>query len=103
MAANPPEDLPNMQGLKNKRKQTKRDVRQAAIEAIKAVEKQSEPKPEPKKFPRRDTRKGISDTTVVKEMLLAGMSVEEISRETGMGISAIEFIQEMIRRQLNRR
>ena len=113
MAANPPEDIPDLQGLKNKRaSQNKRDVRQAAIEAIKAVEKQSEIKSKPelkkvsmldKKIQRRDSRQEITDSAIVKEMLLAGMSIENISRETGLGRSAIEFIQEMIRRQLNRR
>ena len=113
MAANPPEEIPDLQGLKNKRvKQNKRDVRQAAIEAIKAVEKQSEleSKPEPKKvsppnrkIQRRESRPETTDSAIVKEMLLAGMSIEDISRETGLGRSAIEFIQEMIRRQLNRK
>jgi len=106
MAANPPEEIPDLQDLKNKRaKKNKRDVRQAAIDAIKAVEKQNEleSKPEPKIEQRRDSRSETTDFAIVKEMLLARMSIEDISRETGLGRSAIEFIQEMIRRQLNRR
>ena len=42
------------------------------------------------------------DSANIKEMLLSGMSVEEIARETGMGRGAIELVQQMTRRQLER-
>ena len=123
MAAHPPEDVPEVESQPPKKKQpkktsrTKRDVRKEAIEAIKAVEQQSEqpkPKPaaEPKKAPpvkkeslpeRRDLKLETTDSAIIKEMLLAGMSIEEISRETGLGRGAIELIQEMTRRQLNKK
>ena len=44
-----------------------------------------------------------SDSAKIKEMLLNGMSVEEISRETKVGRGAIELIQEMTRRKLERK
>lgn len=116
MAAHPPEEIPEIpkSAKKKQTKRPKRDVRKAAIEAIKAVEKQSEPesKPvvEPKKISppekipeRRDLKLETTDSSIIKEMLLAGMSIEEISRETGLGRGAIELIQEMTRRQLNRK
>lgn len=106
------------QPLRRKR-QTSRatsDVRKAAVEAIKAAEKSSavETKPvaesrekissEKKVLPeRRDLKLETTDTSIIKEMLLAGMSIEDISRETGLGRGAIELIQEMTRRQLDRR
>lgn len=106
---------------KKRTKRAKRDVRKAAIEAIKEVEKQNEleskaatkkvtpsekPKPPDKKeqIPeRRDLKLETTDSAIVKEMLLAGMSLDDISRETGLGKSAIELIQEMTRRQLERK
>lgn len=119
MAAHPPEDIPEVEP--QKKSPPKRDVRKAAIEAIKAVEQQNEPRPKPvpkpvvaqKKSPppvkkesspeRRDLKLETTDSAIIKEMLLAGMSIEEISRETGLGRGAIELIQEMTRRQLNRK
>lgn len=120
MAAHPPEDVPEVEPPKKKQpkktSRTKRDVRKEAIEAIKAVEQQSEqPKSKPaeiKKAPpvkkesppeRRELKLETTDSAIIKEMLLAGMSIEEISRETGLGRGAIELIQEMTRRQLNRK
>ena len=129
MAANPPEEISEVEedqanDLKKKRaKRSKRDVRKAAIEAIKAVEKQNEleskpvaeskkisppekPKPIEKKEQvpeRRDLKLETTDSAIIKEMLLAGMSIEEIARETGLGRGAIELIQEMTRRQLDRK
>ena len=128
MAAHPPEEIPEIEkqpkpAKKKQKKSSKHDVRKAAIEAIKAVEKQSEPEPkpvaEPKKVPppekpkppekkespleRRDLKLETTDSSIIKEMLLAGMSIEDISRETGLGRGAIELIQEMTRRQLNRK
>lgn len=97
-----------------------RDVRKAAVDAIRAVEKQNtlevpkveEPKeivleekaPAVKILPeRRDLKLETTNSSVIKEMLLSGMTIEEISRETGLGRGAIELIQEMTRRQLNRK
>ena len=48
-------------------------------------------------------RKQTSDSIKIKNMLLDGMSVEDIARETGIGRGAIELVQEMTRRQLERK
>ena len=105
-----------------KRRRTK-DVRKAALDAIRAAQESSATKPAerqpvrpqpvrtmPIKPPdkkilpeRRDLKLETTDSSIVKEMLLSGMSIEEISRETGLGRGAIELIQEMTRRQLDRR
>ena len=117
MAKHPPEEIADNQAksLQKKRRSSRsaRDVRKAAVEAIRAAEKSSstEPKPAPQEAPpakkilpeRRDLKLETTDSSVIKEMLLSGMSIEEISRETGLGRSAIELIQEMTRRQLDRR
>lgn len=98
--------------LQKKRRsaRTARDVRKAAVEAIRAAEQSSavEAKPAPpppKKIvpERRDLKLETTDSSVIKEMLLSGMSIEDIARETGLGRSAIELVQELTRRQLNRR
>ncbi|MBR6713425.1 MAG: hypothetical protein IKI76_10600 [Selenomonadaceae bacterium] len=98
--------------LQKKRRsaRTARDVRKAAIEAIRAAEQSSaveaKPAPPPPKkiLPeRRDLKLETTDSSVIKEMLLSGMSIEDIARETGLGRSAIELVQELTRRQLNRR
>ena len=44
-----------------------------------------------------------ADSANIRDMLLAGMTVEEISKETGLGRGAIELVQQMARRQLERR
>lgn len=110
------------------RKRSTRDVRKAAMEAIKAAEELStieveaveepkfnerrtvadfstEPKPVEKKIlpERRELKLETTDSSIVKEMLLGGMSIEEISRETGLGRGAIELIQQLTKRQLDRR
>ena len=36
-------------------------------------------------------------------MLLAGLTVEEIARETGIGRGAIELVQQIMRLQLGRK
>ncbi|MBR2179642.1 MAG: hypothetical protein IJ862_04520 [Selenomonadaceae bacterium] len=54
----------------------------------------------------RDTNKPpapINNTAKIKDMLLEGMSVEDIARETGLGRGAIELVQEMTRRKLERK
>lgn len=134
MAAHPPEEISEVEQSKKdlKKKRTgksKRDVRKAALDAIKEVEKQNEletkavaepkkiippEKPKPLEKPksldkqeqlpeRRDLKLETTDSSIIKEMLLAGMSIEDISRETGLGRGAIELIQEMTRRQLDRK
>lgn len=121
MAANPPEEMSNVQVQTLRRKRAKssrsgRDVRQAALDAIREAESKStveikpveEPKeivlPEKSKAPeRRELRLETTDSSLIKEMLLSGMTVEEIARETGLGRGAIELVQELTRRQLNRR
>ena len=97
--------------LQQKRRSARsaRDVRKAAVEAIRAAEQsnavEAKPTPPPKKIlpERRDLKLETTDSAVIKEMLLSGMSIEDISRETGLGRSAIELVQELTRRQLNRR
>jgi len=42
------------------------------------------------------------DSSNIREMLLSGMTVEEIAKETGLGRGAIELVQQMTRRQLER-
>lgn len=121
MAQNPPEEFSAVvveqqeKALKKRRtRRSYRDVRKAAVEAIKAAEEFStidvkpaeEPvKPVDKKIlpERRDLKLETTDSSIVKEMLLGGMSIEEISRETGLGRGAIELIQQLTRRQLDKR
>lgn len=135
MAKNPPkESIPverQPQTSRKKKKSTRlgRDVRKAALEAIREAERQSavevkpvevKPVEEPKEIilppvkpkppekieilpERRELKLETTDSAIVKEMLLAGMSIEDISRGTGLGRGAIELIQEMTRRQLDRR
>lgn len=104
--------------LRKKRKSSRsaRDVRKAALDAIREAEKstapetppidksQPPPPPEQEILPeRRDLKLETTDSAIIKEMLLSGMSIEEISRETGLGRGAIELVQELTRRQLNRK
>lgn len=120
MAKKPPKESDNnqAQALQKKRRTSRsaRDVRRAAVEAIKAAEQSSvtDSKPDEKpqqKFSserellpeRRDLKLETTNSAIIKEMLLSGMSIEEISRETGLGRNAIELVQELTRRQLNRR
>jgi len=116
LAKNPPEihEDNQAQSLQRKRRvktsRSARDVRKAALDAIKAAEESTVSQPKQKETPpekilpeRRDLKLETTDASIVKEMLLAGMSIENISRETGLGRGAIELIQEMTRRQLNRR
>ena len=121
LAQNPPEEFSAVvveqqsKALKKRRtRRSPRDVRKAAVEAIKAAEEFAtidvkpveEPvKPVDKKIlpERRDLKLETTDSSIVKEMLLSGMSIEEISRETGLGRGAIELIQQLTRRQLDKR
>lgn len=45
----------------------------------------------------------VPDSSVIREMLLSGMTVEEIARETGLGRGAIELVQQMTKKQLERK
>ena len=45
----------------------------------------------------------VNNSVKIKEMLLEGMSVEDIARETGLGRGAVELVQEMTRRKLERK
>ena len=128
LAKQPPEEPPVEQEQppqkKRRTKKTARDVRKAALDAIKAAEEVSAVPPQPAKkivvepveeppkkiiptppqtTPQIPLKLETTDASAVKEMLLAGKSIEDISRETGLGRGAIELIQEMTRRQLNRR
>ena len=105
------------QSPQKKRRTTRsaRNVRKAALDAIKAAEESSKvsikPVEETKKIPpekqilpeRRDLKLETTNSAIIKEMLLSGMSIEEISRETGLGRNAIELVQKLTRRQLERR
>lgn len=102
------------QSLQKKRRSSRsaRDVRKAALEAIKAAEQTevTAEKPKPKTSTekpllpeRRDLKLETTNSAIIKEMLLSGMSIEDISRETGLGRNAIELVQELTRRQLDRR
>lgn len=105
------------QSLQRKRRSSRstRDVRKAALDAIKAAEESSAVKVNPDEksqskisqkelLPeRRDLKLETTNSAIIKEMLLAGMSIEDISRETGLGRNAIELVQELTRRQLERR
>lgn len=106
------------QSLQRKRRGSRsaRDVRRAAVEAIRAAEQSSESnvkpveKPQVKVAPakkqlpeRRDLKLETVNSAIIKEMLLSGMTIEEISRETGLGRNAIELVQRLTRRQLDRR
>lgn len=119
MAENPPEEDENTQAQSLRRKRVKnsrsgRDVRKAALDAIREAETQNVQPAEPpldlrlpkkpeKPPERRELKLETTDSSIIKEMLLSGMTIEEISRETGLGRGAIELVQELTRRQLNRR
>lgn len=119
MAANPPEDIsiaPTQPPRRKRKKSSRsgRDVREEALEAIRAAEKnQSESeKPPVKEIIPPKEKESLSlhglklettDSSIIKEMLLSGMTIEEISRETGLGRGAIELVQELTRRQLDRK
>lgn len=44
-----------------------------------------------------------SENLNIREMLLSGMSVEEVARETGLGRGAVELVQQMTKKQLERK
>lgn len=44
-----------------------------------------------------------ADSLSIRDMLLSGMSTEEVARETGLGRGAVELVQQMIRRQLEKK
>ena len=100
---------------KRRNSRSGRDVRKAALEAIRAAEEssavdvnpaeKSKPKTPPKELlpERRDLKLETTNSAIIKEMLLSGMSIEDISRETGLGRNAIELVQKLTRRQLDGR
>ena len=63
--------------------------------------------PPPKKIselPAREiSTEDLGDSSIIREMLLAGMTAEEIAKETGLGRGAILLVQQMMRHQLERR
>lgn len=114
LAENPPAKDERQQTPPKRKTSRNRDVRKAAVEAIKAAEEVSaspikppvkSPEPaKPKILPeRRDLKLETTNSAAIKEMLLEGKTVEEIARETGLGRGAIELVQEMTRRKLNRK
>lgn len=81
-----------------------------------AQEEKAEAEPVPaeeirKKLSQKPTAKALEpvrqdfspDSQAIREMLLAGKTVEEVARETKLGRNAIELVQQMMRRQLERR
>ncbi len=44
-----------------------------------------------------------ADSLSIRDMLLSGMSIEEVARETGLGRGAVELVQQMIRHQLEKK
>ena len=105
------------------------DVRRAALDAINRVsdnrtaqtQAQSSQNPAgtyspPRQQPKPATRPATNptaqqptsanqtnETAIIKSMLLAGLTVEEIARETGIGRGAIELVQQIMRLQLGRK
>ena len=59
--------------------------------------------PQPSAQPQSAAQIQANETAVIKSMLLAGMTVEEIARETGIGKGAIELVQQIMRLQLGRK
>lgn len=53
--------------------------------------------------PTQNSSAQANETAIIKSMLLAGMTVEEIARETGIGRGAIELVQQIMRLQLGRK
>lgn len=118
MASNPPDEIDDekisAQTLRKRNvKARSRDVRKAALDAIREAEKSSSAESKPveetrkkssvekkSRLERRELKLETTDSSIIKEMLLSGMSIEEISRETGLGRGAIELVQELTRRQL---
>lgn len=49
------------------------------------------------------TQSQQNETAIIKSMLLAGLTVDEIARETGIGRGAIELVQQIMRLQLGRK
>ena len=90
-------------------------IRQAAVAAINnaaGVEPVAESKPPEKlqELKKRVEKKSepsrteiSSESASIRDMLLAGKTVEEIARETGLGRGAIELVQQMTKKQLERK
>ena len=59
--------------------------------------------PQPASNSQNSAQTQANETAIIKSMLLAGMTVEEIARETGIGRGAIELVQQIMRLQLGRK
>jgi len=95
------------------------DVRRAALDAIsRATDNRNATKTDsaadnknpagtyspPRKTPQPAAQtQQQNETAIIKSMLLAGMTVDEIARETGIGRGAIELVQQIMRLQLGRK
>ena len=116
LAASSPEVTTSKKKAKSSR--SARDIRKAALDAIREAEEISAGKSKPsadatqekislerqiRTAGRRERKLETTDSSIIKEMLLSGMSVEEVARETGIGRGAIELAQQMARRQRDRR
>lgn len=44
-----------------------------------------------------------ADSMSIRDMLLTGLTIEEVARKTGLGRGAVELVQQMIRHQLEKR
>lgn len=78
------------------------DVRRAALDAITKATPPQRKNPQP--APQQSSAQAqANETAIIKSMLLAGMTVEEIARETGIGRGAIELVQQIMRLQLGRK
>ena len=59
--------------------------------------------PQPTANSQNSSQTQANETAIIKSMLLAGLTVEEIARETGIGRGAIELVQQIMRLQLGRK
>ena len=59
--------------------------------------------PQPTANSQSSAQSQANETAIIKSMLLAGLTVEEIARETGIGRGAIELVQQIMRLQLGRK
>lgn len=92
------------------------DIRRSAVSAIKTAAENAgrnnnpasaRKTPAPKQTQQHENAtvqaEVATDSLTIRDMLLSGMSVEDIARETGLGRGAVELVQQMIRHQLERR
>lgn len=72
-------------------------------EPVKIENKRTTRTPSTVEQSREPEKISLNNSAKIKDMLLDGMSVEDISRETGLGRGAVELVQEMTRRKLERK